>query len=111
MKHWFRNCALVVALALLSPVARQPLHGQRGGGQDPAPSGRPGTAGDDGDVKLPNGKSQRDEILRLDREQNIKDADLLIQLAEDLKEDIEKNDRYVLSMSTLKKKDDIEKMV
>ena len=32
------------------------------------------------DVRLPNGKSQRDEILRAEREQNIKDAARLADL-------------------------------
>jgi len=34
-----------------------------------------------------------------------------VELAEQLKEELEKNDRYVLSLSTLKKTDDIEKLV
>lgn len=63
------------------------------------------------DVKLPNGKSQRDEILKAEREQNIKDAARLVAMAEELKDDLEKNDRFVLSLSTLKKTDDIEKLV
>jgi hypothetical protein len=34
----------------------------------------------------------------------------LAELAEQLKIDLEKNDRYVLSMATIKKTDDIEKL-
>jgi NAD kinase len=63
------------------------------------------------DVTLPSGKSQKDEILRAEREANIKDAAHLVELAEGLKADLEKNDRFVLSMGTLKKTDDIEKLV
>jgi hypothetical protein len=63
------------------------------------------------DVKLPNGKSQRDEILKSEREANIKDAAHLVDLAEGLKADLEKTDRFVLSMDTLKKTDDIDKLV
>jgi len=35
----------------------------------------------------------------------------LADLAEQLKQELEKNDRYVLSISTLKKTDEIEKLV
>ena len=60
--------------------------------------------------KLPNGKSQKEEILKAEYRQNLKDAAALADLAEQLKADLEKNDRYVLSMATLKKTDDIEKL-
>jgi len=63
------------------------------------------------DVKLPNGKSQRDEILKAERDANIKDAARLVELAEALKSDLQKTDRFVLSMDTLKKTDDIDKLV
>jgi hypothetical protein len=54
---------------------------------------------------------QRDEILKAEHEQNLKDAAQLADLAEQLKQELEKNDRYVLSISTLKKTDEIEKLV
>jgi hypothetical protein len=63
------------------------------------------------DPKFPNGKSQRDEILKVEREANIKDAAKLVEMAQGLKADLEKNDRFVLSMDTIKKTDDIEKLV
>jgi hypothetical protein len=63
------------------------------------------------DPKLPNGKSQHDEILKAEREQNIRDAARLVEMAGSLKADLEKNDRFILSMDTLKKTDDIEKLV
>ena len=63
------------------------------------------------DPKLPNGKSQRDEILKVEREQNIRDASRLIDIATALKADFEKTDHNVLSMDTLKKTDDIQKLV
>ena len=62
------------------------------------------------ETKLPNGKLQRDDILKAERAQNIKDADALLQLAQSLKSDLEAQDRFVLSMDTLKKTDDIEKL-
>ena len=94
MKHLFRRSAIVLSLAALSSLALAP-------GQQPAQD----------DVKLPSGKSQRDEILKAEHEQNIKDAAQLVDLAQQLQQDLEKNERYVLSLSTLKKTDDIEKLV
>jgi hypothetical protein len=63
------------------------------------------------DLKLPNGKSQKDEILKADRERNIEDAKALAKLSEELSAEIEKNDRFVLSIPTLKKLDEAEKLV
>jgi hypothetical protein len=63
------------------------------------------------DPKLPNGKSQRDEILKAEREDNIRDAAKLMEMSASLKAELEKNDRFVLSIDTLKKTDDIEKLV
>jgi hypothetical protein len=100
MTLWIRRGA--VALVLLAGVSVYALQ-QQG-------SGRGGRAGEEEDVVLPNGKSQRDEILKAEHQQNIKDAADLAELAEQLKIDLEKNDRYVLSMATLKKTDDIEKL-
>ena len=65
---------------------------------------------DDPDVKLPNGKSQKDEIIRADYERNLKDAGDLARLAEEIKDDLEKGDRYLVSLKTLKKLDDAEKL-
>jgi hypothetical protein len=78
---------------------------QQGGGR-----GRGRGGGDEEEVLLPNGKSQKDEILKSEHQQNLKDAAELAELADQLKIDLEKNDRYVLSMATLKKTDDIEKL-
>ena len=65
---------------------------------------------DPADQKLPNGKSQKEEILKADHEKSLEDAGKLMELTEELKIDLEKNDRHVLSVSTLKKLDDIEKL-
>jgi hypothetical protein len=62
------------------------------------------------DNKLPNGKSQREEILKADHERSLKDAAELVKLSEDLKIELEKNERHVLSVASLKKLDDIEKI-
>ncbi|HUB83037.1 MAG TPA: hypothetical protein VMB03_29760 [Bryobacteraceae bacterium] len=62
------------------------------------------------DRKLPNGKSQLDAILKAEREENIRDAGKLVEMAASLKSDLEKGDRNVLSMDTLKKTDEIQKL-
>jgi hypothetical protein len=65
---------------------------------------------DEPDVKLPNGKLQKDEIIRVDYERNLKDAGDLARLAEEIKDDLERGDRYLVSLKTLKKLDDVEKL-
>jgi DNA mismatch repair ATPase MutS len=71
----------------------------------------PRTAPDpDEDVRLPNGKLQKDEILKADFQKSLDEARELSKLADQLKADLEKNDRYVLSIPTLKKAEDIEKL-
>ena len=62
------------------------------------------------DVRLPNGKLQQDEILKADHDKTVKDAAQLIELAESLKQEIEKDDAHVLSISSLKKTEEIEKL-
>jgi len=70
----------------------------------------PPTAPEEPDARMPNGKSQKEEILKAEHQQNLKDATALADLAEQLKADLERNDRYILSMATLKKTDEIEKL-
>jgi len=62
------------------------------------------------DTKLPNGKSQQEEILKADYERTLQDAAQLVKLAEDLQDDLIKEDRHVLSLAMLKKTEDIEKL-
>ena len=101
MKPWLRRWALVLSFAAVSCFAVA----QRDGGRSQSQN-------EDGtDVRLPNGKVQRDEILKAEHGQNLKDAAQLADLAEQLKQELEKNDRYVLSVSSLKKTDEIEKLV
>ena len=95
-----RAQVLRCAIALLFTAAVWLAFGQRGGGVTNPP----------GDVQLPNGKSQRAEILKAERLQNIKDAAQIVDLAKELQQELEKNESYVLSMSSLKKTDEIEKL-
>jgi hypothetical protein len=104
MTLWIRRG--VVALVLLAGASVYALQ-QQGSGRG---GGRRGGAEEEEDVLLPNGKSQKEEILKAEHQQNLKDAAELADLAEQLKIELEKNDRYILSMASLKKTDDIEKL-
>lgn len=60
--------------------------------------------------KLPDGRNQTEEILKADHKKSLEDADELVRLAGDLKSEIEKNDRHVVSVSSIKKTEEIEKL-
>jgi len=60
--------------------------------------------------RMPSGSLQRDEILKEDHRKNLDDAGKLFELAEQLKIELEKNDRFVLSLTSLKKIEEIEKL-
>ncbi len=96
LRRYVVGFSLVAALALAVSSAPQQA-GEGAGGQKE-------------DVRLPNGKLQSDEILKAEREQNIKDAARLTELAQQLQQDLEKNDYTVLSMATVRKTEDIEKL-
>jgi hypothetical protein len=76
-------------------------------GQPPIVPAPPGTPPD---VQLPNGKSQHEEIMKMEHKKNLEDAAAMAKLAEEVSEDLEKNDRYVMSLKTLKQLDEIEKL-
>jgi hypothetical protein len=76
-------------------------------GQPPIVPPPPGTPPD---VQLPNGKSQHEEIMKMEHTKNLEDAAAMAKLAEEVSEDLEKNDRYVVSIKTLKQLDEIEKL-
>lgn len=60
--------------------------------------------------KLPSGKSQKEEILKADYEQSLKDAERLLKLSEEFKAELEKQGRHVLSVGTLRKVEEIERL-
>ena len=63
--------------------------------QEPSPA-----SGDthDNDVKLPSGKSQREEILKAEHQKSLRDVAELVRLSTELQAEIEKNDYHVLSL-------------
>jgi hypothetical protein len=99
MKLRLLRAASLMFLTVASPAALQQQ-------QDPQSYGHL-----EENPKLPNGKSQRDEILKAEREDNIRDAAKLVELSQSLKADLEKSDRFVLSMETIKKTDELDKLV
>ena len=60
--------------------------------------------------RLPNGKLQRDEILKADYQKNLADSAELARLAHDVQLDFEKGDRNLYPLDTLKKLDMIDKL-
>jgi hypothetical protein len=62
------------------------------------------------DSRLPNGKNRQEIIVKSDYDQNVKDARELIDVAKSFEEDLEKDDRYVVSLSSLKKLDEIDRL-
>lgn len=70
----------------------------------------PSVPGSTPDTQLPNGKSQHEEILKMEHKKNLADAAAMVKLAEEVSEDLEKNDRFVVSIKTLKQLDEIEKL-
>lgn len=100
MKKTLRWAPVFVAVALAAALAQAPED------QPPVTT----TSSGPPDVRLPSGKLQRDEIAKAEHAANLKDASKLADLAQDLKESIEKDDRYVLSLTTMKKAEEIEKL-
>ena|SRR5689334_11255294 len=62
------------------------------------------------DRRLPNGKSQNDAIARDQHERSLKDAEQLIALSQQLKDEIQKAGTFVVPLATVKKTEEIEKL-
>lgn len=62
------------------------------------------------DRRLPNGKSQKDAIAKEKHEQALKDTGELIDLAQQLRDELQKAGDYVVPLSSLKKTEQIEKL-
>ena|SRR5689334_13829689 len=101
MKDILPHAAIVVASVLLAALSLA---------QQADPRFPPDSSGRVQPIRLPNGKLQQDEILKADHEKSIKDAAQLIELSESLKKELEKDDSHVLSIASLKKTEEIEKI-
>jgi len=62
------------------------------------------------DVRLPNGKLQKEAILSEDYEKSLKDARELARLSAELKTGLEDSSKHILSLQMLKKTEEIEKL-
>jgi hypothetical protein len=62
------------------------------------------------EVPPPIPRSQVEAMLKADHQRAIQDAAQLIELAESLKQELEKDDRHVLSVNSLRKTEEIEKL-
>jgi hypothetical protein len=91
---------LLIVMLLISPAISP---------QDPT-LGHPPPGKDSSDAKLPNGKSQREEMLKSDFQKTQEDAAKLVELSQSLQKDLEADGRHVLSLANLKKADEIEKI-
>jgi len=94
MQRWIRIAAVLgLAIAPLATPQRQP----------PAPV-------IERDAPPPNAVPRKEDILKADHQQDLKDAAQLLDLSQQLKDELEKNDRHVLSIDALKKTEEIEKL-
>ena len=91
----------LAASALLAARGRQSQDDQRRPPLPPNP---------DEDTKLPNGKSQKNEIAKQEHEHALKDADDLVSMAQQLRDELEKSGDYVVSVSSVKKTEEIERL-
>jgi hypothetical protein len=64
----------------------------------------------DEDPRLPDGKSQKNAIAKEQHEQALKDADQLVAMAQDLRDEIKHAGTFVVPLSSLKKTEEIEKL-
>lgn len=62
------------------------------------------------DVKLPSGKMQREEILKEEHQKSLRDIKEILEQAGQLQAALEKDDYLVLSISSMKKAERIEKL-
>jgi hypothetical protein len=101
----YTRLVLLVLLTAFSPLPRQSP------GQQPPPTVNPDDQKrPEEERRLPNGKSWNISMAKEEHERALKDADELINLAQQLKSELEKSGDFVVPLSTMKKTDDIEKL-
>jgi hypothetical protein len=74
------------------------------------PPGQPPQPEQPDDGRLPNGKNQRDEIIKSEHEKSLQDAADMQRLCGELRLDLEKASAFVVSVQTIKKTEEIEKL-
>ena len=64
----------------------------------------------DRDVRLPSGKLQKEEILKAEHKKSLEEAGRLVELAQGLKAELEKNDWRVISVGSIKQTEEISRL-
>jgi len=62
------------------------------------------------DRKLPNGKSQSEEILKADHAKSLQDLKQITELSQSLAAEMERDTSHVLSLNSIRKTEEIEKL-
>jgi hypothetical protein len=62
------------------------------------------------DPRLPDGRSQKNAIAKQQHEQALKEANQLVSVAEDLRDELQKAGTYVVPVGSVKKTEEIEKL-
>jgi len=62
------------------------------------------------DAKLPNGKSRTMAIVKADHEKSKEDVREILELAQELKDDLDENDEFVVDLRSLRRAERIEKL-
>ena len=101
MSHLRRTALLSLFGSTLLAASAQSI--QEKERREPPPDEEP-------DRKLPDGKSQSDAIARDQHERSLKDAEELLNLSQQLKDELQKAGNYVVPLTTVKKTEEIEKL-
>ena len=107
MRSALKLCVVGLFLVMLGGSQQSAVERQAAPQQNSSPS-RGG-----GGVRGPGGgpTPSKDTILQWDHEQNLEDTSRLVKLAQELKWDLANNDRQVLEISTVKKMDEIDRLI
>jgi len=96
-----RTALLVMSAAPAATFAQQ---------QEPEPRRTLPERDPDEDVKLPNGKSQKDAISKQAHEDALKEVESLIRVAEALRDELRHSGEYVVALASVRKTEEIEKL-
>jgi hypothetical protein len=100
-----------IALASLLAATLTPLRAQDASQQSPPfPPNGPPNPNKQPEDRLPNGKSQSIAMAKQEHEDALKDARNLVSVAQQLKDDLEKSSEFVVSTTSIKKTEEIEKL-
>lgn len=97
-KSWLM---LLMLLVLIAPLDGQPIRGVKG---EPE-------FGDEGKPRLPDGRSRMLTILKNDVEKSSEDIAKVLDLATELQEEIERNQFHTVDLGSVRKAEEIIKLV